>query len=165
MAKFAGFRNLGGPWPWTRVWMTLKLISSGRSHQDLSKSYITLWVWLWRPFSPTLKSRDRYRKSGRRKIPYLSLVSLVNSHWWSISWTEIDREFRNLASSWPWPWPWMTVKLILLRMSHRVLSKSHKKITVLSTPSSFIVTKFVSNFEVMWYVTRDWYRKSGPRKL
>ena len=81
--------------------MTLNLISLGRSHQALSTSNITLrlhWVWLWRPFSPTLKSHDRYRKSGRKKILFWSLVSesLVSSHWWSISWDEIDRKFGRI---------------------------------------------------------------------
>jgi len=28
-------------------------------------------------------------------------------------------DFETLSLTWPWPWPWMTLKVILLWMSHR----------------------------------------------
>ena len=110
MANSAGFRTLRGQWPWPWPWLTLKLISLNRSHRALSKLRINLWVhwvWLWRPFSPSLKSRDTwhvtregYRKFGPREILYWLPVSesQVSSHPWSISWDEIDRKVRQISN-------------------------------------------------------------------
>ena len=67
-------------------------------------------------------TRERYRKSSAKKVLYRSLVSesIVSSHWWSISWDEIDRKFGRISNL-----TWMTLKLISWGRSHRVLSKSH----------------------------------------
>ena len=58
----------------------------------------------------------------------------------------------------------MTLKLISLGRSHRVLFKP--RITSRSSQFCWVsLTAFFAYFEVTWYVTCDWYWKSGPREI
>ena len=165
MANLAEFRTFGGPWPWTRVRMTLKFISLDRSHQALSKSNISLWLhwfWLWRPFQS--HDWDRQIQSHVTRDPrpiseiwlernFILVPSFKITCWFPLMILTLGRDRSQI---WPdfefWQARWMTLELILLGRSHRVLSRPH---TTLRSYQFYWVslTAFFANFEVTWHVT------------
>ena len=143
--------------------MTLKLLLLGRFYQALSKSIIlgTLWlhwVWLWRPFSPTLKLCDTWPISEIRPEKNFILIFSFRITIVSIDdpYPGIDRRFRRVSKFRMLGTLTLTFNdLEIYNVAYVSLSSIQiaYKLTVLSTPLSFIVTAFFATF-YPWLISK-----------